>query len=51
MTGLPRDRIVTDEEIVELLQKAQAMGFDLEKDSDLEKYTFAEVERMVTVRQ
>jgi len=51
MNGPDRERIYTDEEIVELLEKAAQMGFVLDKGSDMEQYTIGELERLVTVVQ
>ena len=51
MAELPRDRIISDEELCELLEKAAALGFSLERGSELEKLSFDELERLVNVRQ
>jgi hypothetical protein len=42
-----RERIFSDEEICDLLERAQALGFSLDKGSELEQLTLAEVERLV----
>lgn len=42
-----RERIWTDEEIVELLAKAHDMGLPLEQGCELEAYTVSELDRMV----
>jgi len=44
-----RERLFSDEEICELLEKAAAMGFSLEKGSDLEQLSIRELERLVSV--
>ena len=44
---LNRERIYTDEDICELLEKAVAMGFVLERGSELEALTIGELERLV----
>jgi len=51
MTDLRRERIYGDEEIVELIAKAQRMGLPLDKDSDLANLDIGELERLVTVVQ
>jgi len=43
-----REKIYSDEEIVALLIKAQDMGLNLKKGSELEDYTIGELERLVT---
>jgi hypothetical protein len=37
----------SEEEIAELLKKAASLGFSLDKYSELEYYTIAEVDRLV----
>lgn len=51
MSGAEREQIYTDTEIVDLLEKAYAMGLDLRKGSELEQYTIGELDRMVNQRQ
>jgi len=51
MSGPDRERIYTDAEIVELLEKAARMGLSLDKGSYLEQATIGELERLVTVVQ
>jgi hypothetical protein len=46
-----RERSFSEEEICELLEKAAALGFSLERGSELEKISLAELERLVNVRQ
>jgi hypothetical protein len=46
-----RERLYSDEDVVELLQKAMAMGLNLEKGSDLAMLEIGELERLVTVVQ
>jgi len=46
-----RERLYSDEDIVELLEKAMRMGLCLEKDSNLEALDIGELERLVTVVQ
>jgi hypothetical protein len=43
-----RERIYTDEEIVELLEKAARMGMPLSQGCELERYSIEELERLVT---
>jgi hypothetical protein len=42
-----RERIWSDEEIVELLEKAAAMGLPLDQGCELERYSISELDRMV----
>jgi len=42
------ERLYSDEEICELLEKAQAMWLSLEKGSELEQITLGDLERLVT---
>jgi hypothetical protein len=51
MSGQDRERIYSDTEIVELLEKAQRMGLDLSKGSDLEQLAIGELERLVSTIQ
>jgi hypothetical protein len=51
MSGDPRERIWSDEEIVELLEKAAAMGLPLDQGCELERYSVSELDRMVNQRQ
>lgn len=44
-----RERLYSDEDIEELLVKAQRMGLNLSKGSDLEHLEIGELERLVTV--
>ena len=46
-----RERLFSDEEICELLEKAAALGLSLERGSDLEQLTIGELERLVNVVQ
>lgn len=48
---MPHERYFTDSEIAELLERAEALGFSMEKGSELEKMTLAEIERMLETRQ
>ena len=41
------ERMYSDDEIVELIQKAAMMGFSLEKGSPLEQLTIGDLERLV----
>jgi len=47
----PRERSFSDEEICELLEKAAALGFSLERGSELEQLSLAEIERVINVMQ
>jgi hypothetical protein len=47
----PRERRFSDEEICELIEKAAALGFSLERGSELDRLSIAELERLVNVRQ
>jgi hypothetical protein len=42
-----RDRFFSDAEIFDLLEKAEAAGFNLEKGSDLEQLSLGELDRLV----
>lgn len=42
------ERLYSDDELVAMLEKAEAMGLNLEKGSDLEKLTIGELERLVS---
>jgi hypothetical protein len=44
------DHIYTEEELVELLERASQLGLSLGPDSDLEKLTVAELERLVNYK-
>ncbi len=44
------DRIYTEEEIVDILEKASQLGLSLDPGSDLEKLTVAELERLVNYK-
>jgi len=46
-----RERIYSDSEITELLERALRMGLNLDKGSDLEQLQIPELERLVTVLQ
>lgn len=46
-----RERLYSDEEVVELLERAMQMGLNLDKGSDLEALDIGELERLVTVVQ
>jgi hypothetical protein len=46
-----RERLYSDEDIVELMQKAQSMGLDLDKGSDLEQLAIGDLERLVSTIQ
>jgi hypothetical protein len=46
---MPFPKYYTEEEICELLEKAVALGFDLDKDS-LRKITLEQLEKLVTYR-
>jgi hypothetical protein len=46
-----REHMYSDDEIVELLGKAERMGLNLDKGSDLESLDLGELERLVTVLQ
>jgi len=43
------DKYYTHQEIVDLLEKAERLGFDLEAGSWLEQLTIAELDRLVNV--
>ena len=45
------ERIYTDGEIVEMLEKAEAMGYSMEKGSELEQCTIGDLDRLVNERQ
>jgi len=51
MSGPDRERIYTDAEIVELLEKAARMGLPLDKGSDLEQLAVGELDRLVSTIQ
>ena len=42
------EHLYSCEEVADLLDKAEALGFSLEKGSELENMTVAELERLVT---
>lgn len=44
------DRIYTEEEIIELLDRADRLGLSLESGSDIEKLTIADLERLVNYK-
>jgi hypothetical protein len=46
-----RERLYSDQDIVELLQKAERMGLDLSKGSYLEQLPIGELERLVSTIQ
>ena len=46
-----RERLYSDDDIEELLLKAQRMGLNLDKGSDLNQLEIGELERLVTVVQ
>jgi len=45
------ERTYSNEEIFELLEKAERRGLNLEKGSDLEKLTLEELEKLVNTKQ
>ena len=45
------DHMFTHSEVCDLLEQAEAMGFSLEKGSELEGWTVAQLERVVKVKQ
>jgi hypothetical protein len=45
------EHLYTHSDVCELLEKAEAMGFSLEKGSELENLTVGDLERIVTLRQ
>jgi len=51
VNGMDRDKIYTSEEICDLLEKAEALGFSLEEDSELECLTLAQLDTLVNTRQ
>jgi hypothetical protein len=46
-----RERLYSDDDIVALLQKAERMGLDLSKGSDVEQLAIGDLEQLVTVVQ
>ena len=44
-------RTYSESERVEMLEKAEALGFSLEDGSELERYTLSELDRLVNQRQ
>jgi len=42
-----RERFFSDDEICELLERAERAGFSLERGSELEKLSLADVERLL----
>lgn len=46
-----RERLYSDSDVVEILQKAAAMGLNLDKGSDLAMLEIGELEWLVTVVQ
>lgn len=46
----PKDHY-TDGEVVELLEKAEAMGFNLDKGSELEGLTLSQLDQLVSTKQ
>jgi hypothetical protein len=51
MTKQNSEKTYTWEEICELLEKASALGFSLEKGSELEKLTVDQLDSLVNQRQ
>lgn len=45
------DHLYTHSEICDLLERAEELGFSLEKGSELEGLTIAELDRLVKIRQ
>lgn len=45
------ERTYSDSEIVDLLERAERMGLNLDKGSDLEKLTLDELTQLVETRQ
>jgi hypothetical protein len=45
------ERLYSEEEVIDLLAKAEAIGLSLEAGSELEKLTVAELDRLVNVKQ
>lgn len=46
-----KDRLYTHSDVVDILSRAEALGFSLEKGSELDNMTVAEIDRMVSRRQ
>ena len=46
-----RERIFSDEEICDLLERAAALGFSLDKGSELEQLSICELEKLISLRQ
>jgi hypothetical protein len=45
------DKTYTKEEVKELIEEAERLGYDIEKDSALENLTVSELETLVRTRQ
>jgi hypothetical protein len=45
------ERLYSEEEVIDLLAKAETIGLSLEAGSDLEKLTVGELDRLINVRQ
>jgi hypothetical protein len=51
MMSARSERVYSDAEIAELLEKAERMGLNLDKGSDLEKLSLDELAQLVETRQ
>jgi len=45
------ERLYSEEEVIELLEKAEAIGLNLDAGSPLEKMTVADLDRLINVKQ